>query len=287
MKAKEKLVVAFSGGRTSAYMGKYLIDNFSDKYEFLFVFANTGQEHDNTLEFVKQCDEAFGFNTVWLEAVVYHNERKSNGYKIVNFETASRNGEPFEEVIKKHGVPNMAFPICTRELKLAPIDNYLKDVGFKKSVRAIGIRADEMRRVRKDATEAKIIYPLVEANVDKEDVLSWWKTQAFDLKIQEHQGNCKWCWKKSLKKHFINLRDNPEWYDFPQKMEETYPYVGAEFRKETPSKTARVFFRGYTSTKALKSQYELALGSLFPISDETNSCSESCEMFDTEFITEN
>lgn len=286
MQDKEKLVVAFSGGRTSAYMGKYLLDNFSDKYEFLFVFANTGQEHDNTLEFVKQCDDAFGFNTVWLEAVVYHNERKSNGYKIVNFETASRNGEPFEEVIKKHGVPNMAFPICTRELKLAPIDNYLKDVGFKKSVRAIGIRADEMRRVRKDATDAKIIYPLVEANVDKQDVLSWWKTQEFDLKIQEHEGNCKWCWKKSLKKHFINLKNNPDWYDFPQKMEEQYPYVGAEFRKEVPSKTARVFFRGYTSTKSLKAQYEMSLGTLFPISDETNSCSESCEMFDTEFITE-
>lgn len=286
MENKEKLVVAFSGGRTSAYMGKYLLDNFSDKYEFLFVFANTGQEHDNTLEFIKQCDDAFGFNTVWLEAVVYHNERKSNGYKVVNFETASRNGEPFEEVIKKHGVPNMAFPICTRELKLAPIDSYLKDVGFKKSVRAIGIRADEMRRVRKDATDAKIIYPLVEANVDKQEVLAWWKKQSFDLQIQEHQGNCKWCWKKSLKKHFINLKENPDWYDFPEKMEENYPYVGAEFRKEVPSKIARVFFRGHTSTKALKSQYEMSLGSLFPISDETNSCSESCEMFDTEFIKE-
>jgi hypothetical protein len=33
------------------------------------VFANTGQEREETLEFVKQCDDHFGFGTVWIEGV--------------------------------------------------------------------------------------------------------------------------------------------------------------------------------------------------------------------------
>ena len=42
---KKDLVVSFSGGRTSGYMCKWLIDNTSHIFNLHFVFANTGQEH--------------------------------------------------------------------------------------------------------------------------------------------------------------------------------------------------------------------------------------------------
>ena len=67
-------------------------------------FANTGQEHEKTLEFINNCDMHFGFNTVWIEAVTHPNKKKASTAKVVNFETASRKGEPFG-VISKYGIP--------------------------------------------------------------------------------------------------------------------------------------------------------------------------------------
>ena len=44
-----------SGGRTSAFMTKKILDEYSDQYEIVVCFANTGQENDATLDFVKEC----------------------------------------------------------------------------------------------------------------------------------------------------------------------------------------------------------------------------------------
>lgn len=52
------LLVAFSGGRTSAYMS-YLINSkqVCTEYEPHFVFCNTGLEHEDTLRFVNEVDK--------------------------------------------------------------------------------------------------------------------------------------------------------------------------------------------------------------------------------------
>lgn len=283
---KKKLVVSFSGGRTSGYMTKWLIDNKQDEYEFVIIFANTGQEHEKTLEFINNCDKHFGFNTVWVESVVHNGERKGTTHKIVSFETASRNGEPFEEVIKKYGIPNMAFPHCTRELKLAPIYSYIREIGWSKKQRytAIGIRNDENRRVRKDAVDAHIIYPLIDMiPTDKQDVLDWWKEQDFDLGISEHHGNCTWCWKKSIKKHMMLIDEMPDIFNFPRSMENLYPHNGSHKDKTIP----RTFFRGNKSTDALFEIHKL-VGSEdianYCNDNGVNTCSESCEMYQMELI---
>lgn len=57
---KPTLMVSFSGGRTSAYMARDLQLNYSDKYNLVFVFMNTGQEHEETLKFVNECDVRWG-----------------------------------------------------------------------------------------------------------------------------------------------------------------------------------------------------------------------------------
>jgi 3'-phosphoadenosine 5'-phosphosulfate sulfotransferase (PAPS reductase)/FAD synthetase len=98
---------------------------YSGAYQIIFGFANTGKEREETLVFVDRCDREWGLNLVWVEALVNHDQRKSSGHKIVSFETAARNGEPFEEVIKKYGIPNKPFPHCTRELKRNALQSYL------------------------------------------------------------------------------------------------------------------------------------------------------------------
>ena len=274
-----KLFVSFSGGKSSGYMMKRLIDAYSSEYEMKFVFANTGQEHEETLAFVHACETAWNVPIAWVEAVVHHGARKGTTHKVVTYESASRDGHPFEETIRKYGIPNLLYPHCTRELKLRPMVSYLASQGWKTGDywTAIGIRNDELKRVRKDAAAAKILYPMVSLfPSDKIDVNDWWDDQPFNLDLKPHQGNCSWCWKKSLTKHFHLIDESPQIFDFPRRMEREYGLVGPRASGEP----YRVFFRGERSVDDLFA-YRKNVSVLPPVSrdeDGDAGCSESCEV---------
>jgi hypothetical protein len=281
--SKEKLQISFSGGRTSAYMTKLILDNWKDKYDFIVTFANTGKEHPKTLEFIHNCDTIFGFNTVWLEANVFMDERKGTGFKIVSYETASRNGKPFEQVIRKYGISNPSYLHCTRELKLAPMRSYLASLGInhKEIPTAIGIRADEKRRISKTAGVDNIIYPLItEWPSDKQDVLDFWEDQLFDLGLDEWDGNCVGCFKKSFKKIFKQLDTDSTSLDWHNKMEQKYGSVKCPIEN-----TKRVFFRGNTSAEGViemwKQDRENTPTQLSLDLYENGGCSESCEVYES------
>jgi hypothetical protein len=294
---KTRLLASFSGGLTSAFMTKWLLDNCADEYEILPVFANTGQENEQTLEFVRRCDEAWGLNVVWVEAVVHHEERKASTHRIVTFETASRNGEPFEEAIKKYGVPNVDFQPCNRELKWNAMDSYMESIGWFKSdyVNAIGIRADEARRVdEKKSGLTNFVYPLIDWwPTDKQDINTFWEDQPFRLQLQEHEGNCKWCFKKSDKKQFRLISERPWIYDFPRRMEQLYGFHGGPYYgNPPPGAKPRKIFRQNRSTDELFAQAKaLGVTPFIPIReirshaarqlemDLDAGCSESCEPY--------
>lgn len=272
---KEDLVVSFSGGKTSAYMSWFLINRYSDKYNLHFVFANTGQEHENTLEFVDRCDKEFGLGVVWLESVLRAG-RKSCGHRVVDFASASRKGEPFEQMIIKYGIPNKSFPHCTRELKINPVSSYERSIGLNNPIRAIGIRLDEDRRKSDDK---RLVYPLCDWEpTDKIDVNNFWESMPFNLEIMEHQGNCLTCFKKSDRKLFMIAKENPEWFEFNSRMENKYKYAGATDER------GRVFFRSNRSTEVLLVQAEEhnknagAQRTIFDL-DENGGCTESCEAY--------
>ena len=190
------LLISFSGGRTSAFMTRFLLTRYPERETYV-VFANTGKERLETLDFINECDKRWCFKTIWVEAVVIPEKGKGTEHKVVTYETASRNGEPFEAVIAKYGITNKPFPHCTRELKFAPIGSYMDSIGIKDYESALGIRSDEPHRInRKRAEKEKLIYPMAdEIRVTGKMIRDWWNKQEFDLGIKDYEGNCDMCWK--------------------------------------------------------------------------------------------
>lgn len=283
-RSKVRLCVSFSGGKTSGCMARRLLTEgigenvfYRDQYQMVFVFANTGCENEETLAFVNYCDKEWGLNLAWLEAVVHPGEKRGCTHKIVTYETASRNGEPFEAVIQKYGIPNKAYPHCTRELKLNPIRSYLASIGWETGhyFSAVGIRSDEPRRIRK---AAELIYPLADPAwfpMTKPEVNAWWEQQPFNLELADYRGNCKWCWKKSTTKLVQIAKETPGAFDFPGRMEREYPLAGHNI-----DGTPRTFFRQHMSTKHIL--WLAGEGQVPPIrvdADADSGCSESCDAF--------
>lgn len=288
MKGKN-LLVSFSGGETSAFMAQWL-QNHAHEHGFtnlVFVFANTGQENEETLEFTRRCDEYFGLNLHWVEAVVNHGERKGTQHRIIDFKTASRNGGPFEDVIKKYGIPNQAFPHCTRETKLNPITSFSKEYfNGDKYYTAIGIRIDEFDRINEKAKENRLVYPLIDTRMipfTKQKVNFYWKNQSFRLNLKGYQGNCVTCWKKSDPKLYKIAIENQKAFGFMDEMESKYPRVGNEFLKDATAKD-RVFFRGHRTAKDIIEQSKSWKGFVRNDSIDYNQQlemfeNESCEVF--------
>ena len=219
---EKQYVVLFSGGRTSAFLAKYIKEHPHYK-NCIFVFMNTGKEREETLQFADRCDKEFGLNLIYLEALVDNEKGKATTYTIVNFKTASRNGEPFEAMLKKYPLPNNMASNCTRELKQRPIDAYLRDnyKGFD-IIKVIGIRADEAHRKSIKVDIEKVIYPLCdEIKIDSKFIRNWWANQTFDLGLKDYEGNCDLCFKKSLKKRLTIIKENPDsakwWLEMEQK----------------------------------------------------------------------
>lgn len=222
------IVVSFSGGRTSAYMAKKLIEKHG-KNNLFFVFANTGKENIETLDFIQECSFRWGIHINWIEADVSDEHGVGTTYKIVSYETASRNGEPFSAVNKKYGLANKSFPHCTRELKERPIKKFVKDVFGNDYLMAIGIRADERRRVnRLKAEKENWIYPLVDDfPTIKRHIEEFWAKQPFKLLIPDYLGNCDLCWKKSQKKRLRIIQEYPEkadWWEAEERKDGEYVF---------------------------------------------------------------
>jgi len=247
-------VVSFSGGRTSAYMLRQVLDNNDDLGDLIVTFANTGKEHPATLNFVKECSERWAVPIVWLE--FRDNEQ---GFAIVNYETASRDGQPFEDLIRKRSyLPNPVTRFCTIDLKIRVIHKYLRMVGCSTEETPVdmmtGIRADEPRRVAKirnrgstsESKHATMVMPLADVGVGVQDVTDFWAAQDFDLMLttingRTLDGNCDLCFLKGAKQIYSLIasdRSKGEWW---ARMEHTAVSSsgitgnGALFRFDRPS----------------------------------------------------
>ena len=214
-------VVSFSGGRTSAYMLRHIVDAYGGSLppDIAVIFANTGLERPETLEFVEVCGRAWGVNIVLVE----YDWNAPHRTRVIDFATASRNGEPYAALIDRKGfVPNPTMRACTHFLKRDRIEAYARHrLGLKRWHAVIGLRADEQRRVLRmrarncgSRTGAHAVLPLADAGVREADVLDWWKRQPFDLGIPSYAGNCACCFLKGRAKLIRIIREDPTLADW-------------------------------------------------------------------------
>ena len=231
----EPQVVSFSGGRTSGFMLWQIVQAHGGTLPdyVKVIYANTGLEHPATLQFVQDVSDKITPVT-WVEYII-DNEGK-HSFREVNYDTASRNGEPMEAIItKRNYLPNPVSRFCTSETKIRPISKYIKaTTGWDTWTDLIGLRADEPRRVHRLKADGKrdIVCPMYHANHTLKDVLDFWASMPFDLDLpykDNAYGNCVGCFLKATPKLLRILTKEPAQADFWIRMEEK---IDATFRKD-------------------------------------------------------
>lgn len=204
--------IALSGGRTSAFMLHEILEANGGIPEerCIISFQNTGREREETLDFVAEIGSRWQVSITWLEY-----RAKKPLFEVVGYQGASRNGEPFDQLIaKKQGLPNQFQSWCSPELKTLTAKRYLVSRGWKKWHSMVGFRADEPQREAFKDNRITTILPLREAGRSKHDVAMFWRRQPFDLNLPMVRGktvggNCDGCFKKSEAVIAALHRDEP------------------------------------------------------------------------------
>lgn len=244
-------VANVSGGRSSAYMLRVLLDQFDGTLpdNVLAAFMNTGKERTESLDFVHALGREWNVHITWLEYRYDANatggiKSPKNTFAVVDYETASRNGEPFEALIQSRGyLPNVAQRICTYELKVNTLRRYMRTVhgaARKAFVNLIGIRKDEGKRAaRIFEHDCNVQLPLYRAGVTLDNVNAFWARSSFDLAFPQDGSlftNCDMCFLKGRHKLVRILRNEPDRADWWENMERI---TGAQFSKRNSYKELR------------------------------------------------
>jgi 3'-phosphoadenosine 5'-phosphosulfate sulfotransferase (PAPS reductase)/FAD synthetase len=252
----EPTCISFSGGRTSAYMLYQVLQaNNGLPDDAIVCFANTGKEEEATLKFVNDCSVNWNVKIHWIE--YQDHEDPINRYKEVTYETAARNGEPFEAIIRKRQyLPNPVTRFCTSELKIRTMACFLKQSGlfdncFKSEIENaswIGLRYDEARRAAKIADKRRI--PLYTDGVTVQHISEFWDKQEFNLELPTYKGrtlagNCDLCFLKPMNQVATLIAEKPEraiWWAQMEALALASRPDGATFRKDRPSYASMVQF---------------------------------------------
>jgi hypothetical protein len=175
-------------------------------------------------------------------------------------------------------------------MKSIPSDKYANDkYGRGNYTRWLGIRIDEQRRLQghtlqadmfddKKQKKTNIKYMADISDYTKEDVLEWWREQAFDLQLPEYLGNCVFCVKKDIKKIALAIKEEPEM------AERFIELIDSKTNKIKPSRPdSSILYRGFNSIQSIRDSFadisseDIKKKMRFTKSDDANSCSESCE----------
>jgi len=236
--------ISFSGGRTSGFMLWNILQAHGGTLpdDVIVSFQNTGKEMPETLDFIQECSERWDVPIIWLEHDFIDDEK--NWFKVVNHNSASRNGEPFANLIKKYGAcPNARNRFCTGIMKIQTMQKYARNaLGWRDFDAIIGLRADEPRRVANINNNTpkymENICPIAQAGHTSQDVYDFWKNQDFDLNLgvannSTPLSNCDLCFLKGTKTLVRVIKENPSLADWWIEMEGDYIQYGG-FENKRP-----------------------------------------------------
>lgn len=265
-------VISFSGGRTSGYMLWRILQAHGGELpdDVRVLFANTGKEMPETLDFVQECSERWKVPITWVEF-----RGRGQPPAVVDYASASRAGEPYELIItEKNYLPNPVARFCTVELKIFPMEKQARAFGFMEWDVAIGIRADEPRRwakVRANPSGGRSGYerivPLVDAGISAADVGLFWEEAPFDLRLpnhggRTHHGNCDLCFLKGANQVLSLIRERPDratWWIAQE----------SRIRSAGQIKGDAASFRSDRPTYAVMHRMAVEQPELFPFADES------------------
>ena len=209
-------VANVSGGRSSGYMLRKILDAHGGELPLRCeaIFANTGRERAETLDFVAAMSEQWSVPITWLEFAYCPDGNPKTRAVVVSRESASLAGEPYDAMLRSVSfMPSVSSRICTSELKVLTIDRYLwntRGLTKRQTRKLIGFRHDEPKRWKPAIyQQCEIAYPMVEARVTKGDVAEFWRRQPFDLGIRSELGNCDLCYLKSRGNLLETIRAEP------------------------------------------------------------------------------
>jgi len=247
-KILEPSIISFSGGRTSAFMLNKILQAHNGVLpdSCHVVFANTGKEMPQTLDFIEDCSNNWDVEIVWLELseIIKDGYKPTPNsrdwifkYKITNKQECSKNGEPFELLIDHYGkLPNATNRFCTYLMKQRAIAWYEKINGLDNPDHILGLRYDEphrVHRVRARKEKKEIITPLYDAKHTKYEVEEFWNKSNFDLNLIYRNGhtvfgNCDMCFLKGKNQLNYMIKQKPElaewWIEQENKTNKTFKF---------------------------------------------------------------
>ena len=240
-----------------------------------YVYMDTGAEHPKTYDFIRQVVKHFGIDLVCLRSVMTTEVGVGAKFKEISIDDICDDYGPWKDMMKCYSTPTVKMPMCTDRMKTAPYLKYCNETfGRNNYTTWLGMRIDEPRRLKpkKGYRFLAEISPM-----DKQDILGFWKTQPFDLEIDEWLGNCVFCIKKGVNKIALAAIDEPELAAEFWDMLNTQPLRIIETRVDAPL----VMYRGnHTFQSAQDSFADVGRDEiLLRMRGNNGGCAESCEVF--------
>jgi len=279
LKDSKNIFCSVSAGYSSVMMASMIKELYPD-HNIVYAMANTSKERSESLDFMNDANDYFGFNLQWIESVISHKKGVGSSYRLVDYKDLKRNGEIFEDGIKKYGIPCRINKWCNRDLKVVPMKKFCDDVfGFKNYSIAVGIRYDEIDRVKKDYDTNNIFYPLVDNKITTKDRNLFWNDKPIKIKIPAYKGNCDMCFEKSNRKLMTTILEEPEIVSWWDEMEKKYSKLPIDGKNSYNAFAENGGMNFYRQNKTIQELVEMAKN---PFSKATDEYIYESDLFDSE-----